>query len=619
MAFDTRFLDEIRDRVNLAELVGRKVRLIRRGREFTGLCPFHNEKTPSFTVSDDKGFFHCFGCGAHGDAIGFVMRTDGLSFPEAVESLAREAGLEVPVSTPEERVRAARQATLYGVMEAACAWFEGELKSPRGKAGLDYLRRRGFGDEVIARWRLGWSPDTRTALRSALTKTGDGAKIEEAQLIEAGLLIVPEGGGASYDRFRGRVMFPIADPRGRVIAFGGRVLEEREGAPKYLNSPDTPLFHKGRVLYGLAQARESTRKSGRIVVTEGYTDVIAMARAGVEAVAPLGTALTESHLELLWKVAAEPILCFDGDSAGRRAAARALDRALPLLQPGKSLRFALLPAGEDPDSLARKEGSSAVEAVLAGAVPLDRMVWEIETETGRLDTPERIAGVKKALETRARTINDRSVQDQYLFALRKRLNDFIWAGRRAPKSRLHSTPKPQDVGEGARRGVRPLDRRREQLLLLCILNHPDLLDEFGEILGGIELSDRGLDKLREEILKVSAQTSVLDSAKLNLHLREAGLASALTALEVPEVRDHGGFALPGTPTDVAKMGLRQLMTHFTRRDRQAQIEEAERAWVENPTKENEARWHQLREASLRTEFEAFDDEMASTDAAPRTS
>jgi DNA primase len=618
MAFDPRFLDELRERVNLAELIGRRVRLTRRGRDFVGLCPFHQEKTGSFNVVPDKSFFHCFGCGAHGDAIGWLMRIDGLAFPEAVETLAKEVGMEVPVSTPEERVRAQRQATLYGVLEATATWFESELRSARGRPGLDYLRRRGYDDDIIARWRLGWAPDSRTALRAAVIKTKDGAKIEDSQLVEAGLLIAPEGGGVPYDRFRGRVIFPITDARGRIIAFGGRILEERDGVAKYLNSPDTPLFHKGRVLYGLAQAREAASSSGRICVVEGYTDVIAMARAGVAAVAPLGTALTESHLELLWKVANEPILCFDGDSAGRRAAARALERGLPLLQPGKSLRFAMLQGGEDPDSLLRKEGATAIEAVLAGAIPLDRMVWDIETESVRLDTPERIAGVKKALEDRARSIADRSVQEQYLTALRQRLNDTVWGVRRAAARGHRPPPKPQPAGEGARRGVRSLDRRREQLLLFTLLNHPDLLEEFGETIGMIELFDRNLERLRGEILRVWQQNSALDSSLLRLHLRATGVAETLAVLEGPEVRLHAEFARAGAPREGARRGLIGLLAPFRQRDWRAQLDEAQRAWREDQTEANWARMQGLIEASQRAEAEiaAVDDEFASFGGAP---
>jgi DNA primase len=336
MAFPPRFLEDLRGRVSISDVVGRRVRLIRKGRgEATGLCPFHNEKTPSFTVSEDKGFFHCFGCGAHGDVIGFVMRSEGLEFPQAIEKLAGEAGMQVPRETPEERERAERQATLGGAVELAAKYFEQQLRASAGKAGLDYLKRRGLSDDTMRRFRLGFAPDSRHGLKAALEK----AAIPEAIALEAGLLIKPDDGGHAYDRFRGRVMFPILDRRGQAIAFGGRILDQ--GEPKYLNSPETPLFHKGRVLYGLSHAQKTARETNEIIVVEGYMDVIALAQAGISnAVAPLGTALTEEQIALLWRVAQEPILCFDGDNAGQRAAARAADRAIPLLKPGLSLRFA---------------------------------------------------------------------------------------------------------------------------------------------------------------------------------------------------------------------------------------------------------------------------------------
>ena len=333
MAFAADFLDELRARLGLTEIVGRRVRLRRSGREASGLCPFHNEKTPSFTVSEEKGFFHCFGCGAHGDVIGFTMRVEGLSFPEAVEKLAAEAGLDVPQPSRAEREAERRRADFHGALEACCRFFERELAGPRGGAARAYLERRGIDPETAARFRLGYAPDSRTALRGAVMS----GSLTEALLVETGMLIRPDD-GTPYDRFRGRVTFPIADRRGRVIAFGGRLLGD--GRPKYLNSPDTPLFDKGRVLYGMAAARRAAHETGRVVVVEGYTDVIALARSGIaEAVAPLGTALTESHLAELWRMADEPILCFDGDEAGRRAAHRAAERALPLLRPGKSLQF----------------------------------------------------------------------------------------------------------------------------------------------------------------------------------------------------------------------------------------------------------------------------------------
>src|SRR5258706_1429831 len=369
MSFTAPFLDELRQRVSLVNVIARKVKLTRRGREQTGLCPFHNEKSPSFTVSDEKGFFHCFGCGAHGDVIGFVMRSDGLSFPDAVERLAREAGLPIPVSSPEERERSERQATLVSAMETAAAWYEQQLKAPGGREALDYLKGRGLSDASIGRLRLGYAHDGRTALRNALAKAGVSLELS----IEAGLIGKGDDGHI-FDRMRGRVIFPIADRRGRVIAFGGRILGE--GQPKYLNSPETPLFHKGRTLYGLGQALRPARDAGEIVVAERYMDVIALAQAGfAQAVAPLGTALTEDQMGELWRLVAEPTLCFDGDGAGERAAAPAAERALPLLKPGQSLRFALLPAGEDPDTLVIAPGAPAMRAVLDAALPLAEMGW----------------------------------------------------------------------------------------------------------------------------------------------------------------------------------------------------------------------------------------------------
>ncbi|MGA3306707.1 MAG: DNA primase, partial [Stellaceae bacterium] len=397
MAFPPRFLDELRERVSLAEIVGRRVKLTRRGREYIGLCPFHNEKTPSFSVVEDKGFYHCFGCGAHGDVIGFAMQTESLTFPEAVEQLARKAGLQVPQSTPEERQRAERAQTLQGAVEAACGFFEAQLREPGGARAREYLAKRGLDESAWKRFRLGYAPDSREALKRAL-----GGKFPEALLLEAGLIRKPEDGGEAFDYFRGRVIFPIGDRRGAIIAFGGRVLDDTQ--PKYLNSPDTPLFAKGRVLYGLASARAAAARDPSAIVAEGYMDVIALRRAGFHtAVAPLGTALTENQIEELWKLAAEPILCFDGDQAGQRAASRALERALPLLKPGFSLRFATLPVGEDPDTLIARQGAEAMRAVLDRARPLAEVLWTIET-AHPLKTPEQRAALEQRLETQIRRI-----------------------------------------------------------------------------------------------------------------------------------------------------------------------------------------------------------------------
>jgi DNA primase len=430
MAFPPEFLDELRHRVPLAQAIGRRVQLRKRGREYVGLCPFHNEKTPSFTVNEDKGFFHCFGCGAHGDVIGFAMQTDGLDFPEAVERLAQEAGLTVPRATPQDRERAQARATLIEVMEAACIWFERQLRLPAGRPGLDYLRGRGFDDATIRRFRLGFAPPARPGgeclIRAALAREGAGEEV----LVEAGLVKRPEDGRAAFDYFRNRVIFPIADRRGRVVGFGGRNLGD--GQPKYLNSPDTPLFQKGGMLYGLAQAREAAVKREEAIVVEGYTDVIALHRAGFEtAVAPLGTALTEAQIEALWRLAPEPVLCFDGDEAGRRAAMRAAERALPLLEPGRSLSFAELPPGEDPDSLIGRRGVAAMRDVLARVEPLVDVIWRAETAGRRFDTPERRADLRRRLRDRSRQIAERTVSQQYLAEFERRLDRAFsrrWAG-----------------------------------------------------------------------------------------------------------------------------------------------------------------------------------------------
>jgi DNA primase len=546
MAFPPQFLDELRSRLPLADVVGRRVKLQKRGRDFVGLCPFHNEKTPSFTVNEEKGFFHCFGCGAHGDAIGFLMRAEGASFPEAVERLAGEAGLPVPQPDPEARAKAERQSTLLGAMEAAAKFFEAELKGPRGRAARDYLEGRALGEETIHRFRLGYAPDSRGSLKEALTKQG----FPEALLVEGGLLIKPPAengvaGGAAYDRFRGRVMFPITDRRGRVIAFGGRVMGE--GEPKYLNSPETPLFHKGRVLFGLAQAQEAIRQKTEVVVAEGYMDVIAMSQAGLaQAVAPLGTALTEEQILLLWRLAPEPILCFDGDSAGQRAAARAADRALPLLKPGCSLRFALMPKGEDPDSLVKAKGPAAMEEVLSRATPLADLLWETETAGRRFDTPERRSGLRQQLGNLAARVADRTVQEDYRLEFERRLAEAFGQAQRSSRAGAapgkggfagrgqgagRNPPRATERGGAAlRQGVPDPERRQLEALLGIVVNHPRIAHQRVEDLAQLVLVDQQLDKLRQAVIDHAAGTPDLDVEGLKRHLVGTGFGGVLDAL-----------------------------------------------------------------------------------------
>lgn len=505
MAFPPGFLDELRARLSLSDVVGRKVSLKRRsGSEYAGLCPFHNEKTPSFTVNDKKGFYHCFGCGEHGDAVGFVMKTEGLSFPESVEKLAREVNLPVPRTTPAERERAERTSTLQEVVELATRWFQKQLRLPVGRHGLDYLRGRGLSEETIDDFRLGFAPDSRDGVIGALKR--ENVPIDK--IVEVGLAIQPEDNRDPYDRFRGRVIFPIADRRGRMIAFGGRVMGT--GEPKYLNSPETPLFHKGGNLYCLDRARQAVTKDQPVIVAEGYMDVIALHVAGFTgAVAPLGTALTEGQLGELWKLADEPFLCFDGDNAGRRAASRAAERALPLLRAGKSLRFLALPAGEDPDSLIRSRGADAIRRVLDLARPLSDVVWEMETEGKAADTPERRASLQRAVEQRVAEIADPMVRDYYRTDMRNRLNRMrrpdapAWRpGQRPPFRRPGDpVPSPFAAGSAARRSGPEADgSRQERALLGALIDRPALLHVLAEDLAALPIANPDLARLRSGLL-----------------------------------------------------------------------------------------------------------------------
>ena len=414
MTLTPAFLDEIRARTTLSALIGRTVKLTRAGREQRGCCPFHNEKTPSFYVNDEKGFYHCFGCSAHGDAIRWMTDQRGLPFMDAVKELAAEAGLEVPAPDPRAAERQERAKGLHEAMQAAADWFETQLGGLNGAEARDLLKRRGIADATAKAFGFGYAPDTRGKLRTALKEYGDPL------LIEAGLLIQVEG-KEPYDRFRGRLMIPIRDPRGRVIAFGGRVIGD--GEPKYLNSPDTPLFDKGRTLYNLDRAAPAARSKARVVVVEGYMDAIALAQAGIaEAVAPLGTALTEAQLERLWRMADTPLLCFDGDSAGQKASLRAAHRALPLLAPGRSLGFATLPQGKDPDDLVREQGAGALEPVLRSALPLVQVLYRAERDAAATETPEGRAGLRQSILDLAAKIESPFVQSEY----RRTLNDMFF-------------------------------------------------------------------------------------------------------------------------------------------------------------------------------------------------
>jgi len=542
------WLDELRARTTLSAVIAPTVKLLRAGREWKACCPFHNEKTPSFTVNDDKGFYHCFGCGAHGDAIRFLTDHRGMPFMDAVKELASKAGMEVPAPDPRAKEQAERTASLTDVMAEVAKFYSEQLNGLAGASAREYLKSRGIDAEVAQRFGLGLAPDNRTALKRALGKLG------EDKLVDTGMLIQPEEGEReSYDRFRGRLMIPIRDPRGRVIGFGGRILGE--GEPKYLNSPQTALFDKGRTLYNLDRAGPASRTAKRLIVVEGYMDVIALDRAGIsEVVAPNGTALTEGQLERLWRLDPSPILCFDGDSAGQKAAIRAATRALPLLRPDRTLRFIELPAGQDPDDVVRSGGREAFEALLANPEPLDARLWRHEIAAEPLSTPEAWAGLKERLVAHASVIGHADLARIYR---EDWLNRFYEQRRPAAASAPRQftprgsfkngrwiPPRPP-VGSNARAiGSSGIDVPTARALILGFANFPEELPAHCAELEALPIADKSTAKLRDELVNAVYSGTTLD--------RE-GIATILGA--------DGATGGPGSGRAPRTMGF-----SFTRRD-----------------------------------------------------
>ena len=516
MKFSEPFLEELRARTPLAALVSRRVKLARSGRQMKGCCPFHGEKTPSFYVYEDG--YHCFGCGAHGDAISFVMQTEGRSFPEAVSSLAGEAGLELPRATPEAAAMERQRLDLHGVLDAVQARFVQALQMPQGAAALAYLRRRGLSDATIAGFGLGWAGEGRGALAAALAAQG----ITPAQLLEAGVLRAREDGTPGGELFFNRVIFPIRDRTGRMISFGGRTLGD--GQPKYVNGPETPLFSKRRTLYGLDLARAAARRGARVVVVEGYMDVIALHQAGFgAAVAPLGTALTTEQLTELWRLSPSPVLCFDGDAAGGRAAARAAQAALPAIAADRTIALATLPAGEDPDTMVAKGGPAAFEAILAGATPLHQALFGLLQAGAPTATPEQRSALRARLEAACATIADKPLAREYRSALLDRF--FASTRRGAPRVVAHP-PRPALDGHAA-------TLSRACKLTAILLHHPDLARDLEEAYTGLALPtplhgvrDAMLDYFGHEF----TEASPLDSAGLINHLHTLGLSADLTRI-----------------------------------------------------------------------------------------
>jgi DNA primase len=562
------WLDELRARTTLSAVIAPSVKLTRAGREWKACCPFHNEKTPSFTVNDEKHFYHCFGCGAHGDAIRFLTDQRGLQFMDAVKELADEAGMDVPAPDPKAKEQADRTASLTDVMAAAARWYTEQLNGLSGAEARDYLNRRGIDAATTARFCLGFAPDNRSGLKKAL------AGVDEQQLIETGMLIQPEDGGKeSYDRFRGRLMIPIRDPRGRVIGFGGRILGP--GEPKYLNSPQTILFDKGRTLYNLDRAGPASRTAKRLIVVEGYMDVIALDRAGIaEVVAPNGTALTESQLERLWRLDPSPILCFDGDSAGRKAAIRAATRALPLLRPDRTLRFVELPAGQDPDDVVKAGGGEAFEALLSNPEPLDARLWRFERDAEPLATPEAWAGLKQRLTAHAAAIGHADVGRMYREDWLNRFYEQRRPGSSAPRQPFtpakrgsfkngRFVPPEPPVGQEPRSiGRTGIDPRTARSLLVGFVNFPEALPDNAEQLAALPIDDPTVLRVRNDLVSQVYAGEELDREKLIPIFSTLGVASGAPSRSAMSF----SFTRPDTDPDRARADLAAAIDTLTASD-----------------------------------------------------
>lgn len=521
MTLTPQWLDELRARITLSSVISRTTRLTKAGHEFKACCPFHNEKSPSFTVNDSKGFYHCFGCGAHGDVIRWMTDQRGLSFMDAVKELAAEAGLDMPAPDPRAAAKAEQQAGLHDVLAAAQEFYRAQLDTPEGAKARAYLASRRFDAHTMERFGFGYAPAGRQALKAALKQ------FPEAMLIEAGMRIAVDD-KEPYDRFRDRLTIPLHDPRGRVIGFAARILDaDKKDAPKYLNSPDTPLFDKGRTLFNLHRAGPASRQSGRIVVVEGQMDVIALAAAGIEeAVAPMGTALTERQLEMLWRLVETPILCFDGDAAGQRAAMRAITRALPLLRPAHSLKIVRMPAGMDPDDLIKRDGVAALEALLAEPKSLLDQLWEHERDALPLASPEDKAGLKARLMAHVETIADRDIQALYRRELSDRFSEFAFPRREQrewkPGGGKLAPARRSDPQMAAR--LRRHSGSRDALsaaVLAGLLRHPGELAVHGDALAGAALADPRFATLVDALDAGEA----LETAHLSTILAARGMAA----------------------------------------------------------------------------------------------
>ena len=647
MRFTPQFLDELKARLPVSEVVGKRVKLVRSGREFKGLSPFNKEKTPSFFVNDQKQAWFDFSSGKNGSIFDFVMQSEGVSFPEAVERLAQMAGMPLPKVSREDEARDARRKTLHDVVELAAKFFQDTLASRTGAKARGYLADRGLDPATQLKFRLGFAPAERFALKEHLGSHG----IPVEDMVEGGLLISGDDIPLPFDRFRDRVMFPISDLRGRVIAFGGRALE-KDAQAKYLNSPETPLFHKGATLYNIAAARQAAHDGGQngapIIAVEGYVDVIAMVTTGFPAtVAPLGTALTEDQLALLWKMADEPVLCFDGDGAGLRAAYRAVDLAMPRLRPGKSLKFALLPQGQDPDDLVRSGGREAVSEVIAAARPLAGMLWARETEGHSFDTPERRAALEARVNEVTAGIADDAVRKYYRQDFSARLSQFFaperaqqgdarrrdswreprsganwrepgpggnWRQRRnsewqrgdAPRPAGRSTPyvvvSQQLASSPVHRGHRTAVPRREALILLAALNYPWLLHDHLEELASLEFRHADAERLKSALIDIAAHAAMLDAEALKAELAARNLTEAMQRIALSITTPSVWGARPeAAPDDVLVTWTQLVALHRQWHSLTRELKDAEQALGQDASETNYLRLRDVKARLARME------------------
>lgn len=579
MQFNTRFLNHLRSRLSISEIVGQKVKLIKKGKEYLGLCPFHHEKTPSFTVNEEKEFYHCFGCGAHGDAIRFLVEAQHYTFSEAVIELAQRSGLPLPSQDDlsEQKKEEENKEPLKNALQEATQYFHKNLFSMKNTRALNYIERRGISPKILKTFCLGFASDDFHGLEKWMNDKG----YSNDTLLKAGLLSKKDENSKPHDRFRNRVIFPIHNHQGQVVGFGGRLIDK--GEPKYLNSPETIMFSKGKLLYGYYFAKNKS-KSTPVIIVEGYMDALSLQQAGYPgAVAPLGTALTEDQILLAWRLCPEPILCFDGDAAGLKAATRAAERVLPLLKPGFSLRFCILPEGEDPDSLVQK--GNAFDHYIQNPTSLVDMLWQILTNGQSFKTPEQKAALQKHYSAWAETIKSPEIKKSYLYAFKDLFFKTIVQKKGAP------TPKsPNKI-----RKINLLNIH-ERLLLAILINHPKIIDEASDDLTLIDFKERSLHQVRECILEFYSHAQAND-VSLKDYLLGADLKDELEDILSPNVLIHGSFAEPSASYDEALKGWKDIICRFNQEHARADVKIAQDDLASNMSTES---WNRLKMLKLST-------------------